>query len=270
MISSRESLVSLRARLRSLAPGLKEGHARVVNLVIADPQFVLNATAAEIAERSGVSAATAVRAARSAGFSGLPALKQALAAALGSGSPVTAPKALAEVRTAKDLTDVILASHVESLRAAQDTIAPSTLAAAAQRLRNAGRVLLAASGTSLPVAADAAYRLTMGGLTVQHSADDYSSVVLAGLLQPEDVLIAVSHSGVTRQTLDVVDVAQAAGASVIGITSFSGSPLAQSADLPLIAIGSTSTEQLVESSSRIAHLAVVDLLCSAVALGLKA
>lgn len=267
MISEAQDLSTLRGRLRSLLPGLKDGHGRVVELIIEDPQYVLTATAAEIAQRCEVSSATAVRAVRSAGFGGLPELKQRLARAMGSGDQRPAPRALAEVTTISELTETIAASHIESLHAVRGTLSAGTLEQAVGSLRDAGRVLVTASGTSLPVATDAAYRLTMSGLTVQHTADNYSSVVLAGHLGPGDVLLAVSHSGETRQTLDVVEVAQAAGARVIGVTSFSASPLARTADLPLIAVGNAAAEQLVESSSRIAHLAVVDMLCSAAALG---
>lgn len=258
----------MRARLRSLLPGLKPSHARVINLVVADPLFALDATAAQLAERTGSSAATVVRAAQSCGFSGLPELKQALARALGSATNEVTSTPLTQVSNSAELAQVVIASHAESLRAVQGTLDAEALSRAVRALRQAGRVLLTASGTSLPVATDAAFRLTTSGLTVQHTADSYSSVVLAGLLTPGDVLIAVSHSGETRQTRDVVRAAQAAGSVVIGVTSFSSSSLAAAADLPLAAVGSAEAELLVESSSRIAHLAVLDTLCSAVALGL--
>lgn len=263
-----DDLPTLTARLHSLRPGLKPGHARVVDLVIAEPQFALNATAADIASRAGVSTATVVRAARSAGFGGLAELKRALVSALGAGGGITAPKALSEARTVKELTNVIIASHAESLKAAHGTLDAAALEAAVQALDGADRILITASGTSQPVAHAAAYRLTLSGLTVQHSEDSYSSVLLAGLLSTADALIAVSHSGETRQTLDVVEQAQSVGATVIAITSYSQSTLAGTADIPLVAIGSAGAEHLVESSSRIAHLAVVDVLHSALALNI--
>ncbi|GFZ94924.1 hypothetical protein [Nesterenkonia alkaliphila] len=89
---------------------------------------------------------------------------------------------MAEATSPGELTDVIIASHAESLRAARGTLDQNAVARAISTLRSAGRLLVTASGTSLPVATDAAYRLTMSGLTAQHSADSYSSVLLAGLL----------------------------------------------------------------------------------------
>lgn len=246
------------------------GHAAVVELIVDDPVFVLDATAQEIAHRAQVSAATVVRAVRSAGFTGLPDLKKTLArVSYEAANTPSATRSLTEASTTAELTDVIIASHAESLRAAHGTLDQAAVTEAIRTLRSARRVLVTASGTSLPVATDVSYRLTMSGLTVQHSADSYSSVLLAGLLGPEDVLLAVSHSGQTPQTLDVVEEARTGGATIMAITSYSQSQLARLADIPLVAVGSTGAEQLVESSSRIAHLAVVDVLHSALTLDLN-
>lgn len=268
MVSTFGDLSSMRGHLRSLLPGLKPGHAAVVELVIKDPLFVLDATAQQIAHCTQVSAATVVRAVRSAGYSGLPELKKTLAAVSRQSATPSAERSLAEATSPAQLTDVIITSHGESLRAAHGTLDQDAVAQAISTLRSTRRVLVTASGTSLPVATDAAYRMTISGLTAQHSADSYSSVLLAGLLGPEDALLAISHSGETPQTLQVVEEAQAGGATIIAITSYSQSTLARIADIPLVAVGSTSADHLVESSSRIAHLTVVDVLHSALALEL--
>lgn len=245
---------------------MKPGHAAVVELVINEPAFVLDATAQQIAHCTDVSAATVVRAVRAAGFDGLPELKKVLARTSGQSTPHSATRSLSEAHSPGKLTDVIISSHADSLRAAHGTLNQAAVAKAISALRSARKVLITASGTSRPVATDAAYRFTTAGVTVQHTEDSYSAVLLAGLLDADDVVLAVSHSGQTRHTREVTDEATASGAQVIAITSYSQSPLAQSADIPLIAVGASSAEHLVESSSRIAHLAVVDVLHAALEL----
>lgn len=260
-MSSADSFV---LQLRSLIPSLKPSHQRVLELCLSDPGFVLNANAQQVAERAEVSAATVVRAARAAGFSGLPHLRLGLARSSAAGQEPEAQ--VGRAGSAAEVMELISASHARSLRAVQQTLRTEELQRAAELLGGARRVLLAASGTSLAVASDAAFRLTLNGLIVQHSADSYSAVLLAGQLEAVDVVLAVSHSGQTRQTLETVRSAQAGGAQAIAITSFSGSALAQLAEVPLVAMGMAEAEQLVESSSRISHLAVVDMLCAALSL----
>lgn len=251
-------------QLRSQLPGLKPGHQRVLELCLEDPSFVLNANAQQVAARADVSAATVVRAARAAGFTGLPHLRLALARSSAAGEETEAK--ISRAGSAEEVIDLISASHIRSLQAARSTLDPADIERAGALLTEARRVLLAASGTSLAVAADAAFRLTLNGLTVQHSADSYSAVLLAGQFDAEDVVIAVSHSGETRQTLETVQAAHGSGAQVIAITSFSGSTLAKVADVPLVAMGVSAAQHLVESSSRIAHLGAVDMLCAALTL----
>lgn len=251
-------------QLRSQLPGLKPAHQRVLELCLEDPSFVLNANAQQVAARADVSAATVVRAARAAGFTGLPHLRLALAR---SSAADEQPEAqISRAGSAQEVIDLISASHIRSLQVARSTLEPTDIERAGTLLTGARRVLLASSGTSLAVAADAAFRLTLNGLTVQHSADSYSAVLLAGQLDAEDAVLVVSHSGETRQTLETVQAAQGSGAQVIAITSFGSSTLAKVADVPLVAMGVSAAHHLVESSSRIAHLAVVDMLCAALTL----
>ncbi|WP_191089877.1 MurR/RpiR family transcriptional regulator [Nesterenkonia ebinurensis] len=270
MVSAFEGLTALQGRLRSLLPSLKPGHAAVVELMIQEPLFVLDATAQQIAHRAQVSAATVVRAVRSAGYSGLPELKKHLARATHGQDSSSAARSLSQSTTSAELTEVIVASHAESLRAVHGTLNQHNLARAISTLRTARRVQATAAGTSLPVAADAAFRLTFAGLAVQHTEDSYSAVLAAGLLTDQDTLIAVSHSGETPQTMEVVREAASSGATVIAITSYSESTLARAAEIALVALGSGHAELLTESSSRIAHLAVVDVLHAALTMDLPA
>ena len=78
-------------------------------------------------------------------------------------------------------------------------------------------------------------------------------------------MVAISHSGSTRETLTAVEAASSAGAHTAAITTFARSPLAQSVDHALLAGGTESEFRIAAVSSRIAHLAVVDALFVAVA-----
>jgi RpiR family carbohydrate utilization transcriptional regulator len=78
--------------------------------------------------------------------------------------------------------------------------------------------------------------------------------------------VAVSNSGQSAETLAVADAAAAAGASIVAITSFASSPLAERATALLVAGGPDLGLHMAASSSRLAHLAVVDILHAAISL----
>lgn len=59
--------------------------------------------------------------------------------------------------------------------------------------------------------------------------------VAAGRLEPGDVCIAVSHTGSTRETLEILAAAKTSGATTVAITSFARSPLSEQVDHLIVA-----------------------------------
>ncbi|MGA5700248.1 SIS domain-containing protein [Peterkaempfera bronchialis] len=72
--------------------------------------------------------------------------------------------------------------------------------------------------------------------------------------------MAVSHTGATRSTVDAARRAQAAGASVIAVTSYAHSPLSETSSWTLVAGGQDLVFGLETVASRLAHLAAIDAL----------
>ena len=89
----------------------------------------------------------------------------------------------------------------------------------------------------------------------------------ASVLSPQDVLVAVSNSGLSREVLEAVEIAKNNGCVIIGLTR-PGSPLAEQADC-LLAVPSREDGRLYTPMvSRLLHLAVIDILVISLALRL--
>lgn len=264
--SSRFDLPGLRASIAALLPGLRPSDAKVMRVVLDDPGFVLSASTEATAHRAGVSPATVIRAARAAGFHGISDLKLALARASGrDDSPVHAGRLDSDASIA-DICATVLSSHADSLRAANATVTHSAASEAVSLISAANEILVVGAGTSAAPAADAAYRWTTIGCRVQAPRDSREATLKARLLTADDVLVAISHSGSSTEMLIAVDAAAAAGAHVVAITSFASSPLVDRAQVVLIAGGPDLGMHMAEASSRLAHLAVIDILHVGIAL----
>lgn len=259
-------MAGLRSALQSALPTLRPADAAVIRLALTDPGFVIDATVAEVAERAGVSPASVVRATRAVGHNGFSEFRMALAKASTGVGLFSAPPELSNASSPGELADALLGGHIETLKGVRGTLDPETLDRATRALDTAERVLVAGSGTSSAVAVDAAFRLTLAGLMVQSPTDHLSAMLQARMLGERDVVIAVSFTGETPQTLEIATAAREVGATVIAITSFSGSPLTRMADLPLVAGGQETSVRLASSNARLAHLAVVDMLHAGVLL----
>jgi DNA-binding MurR/RpiR family transcriptional regulator len=256
----------LHATVTALLPGLRPSDAKVMRLVLTDSAFVQAATTNEVAARAGVSPATVVRAARAAGFDGFGELKRALVQDLALRPGAAPPDELTVESTVDEITELVLRSHASSIGATRATVDPSALRHAVELLTRAENVVVFGVGTSAAPAADAAYRWTAIGCRVSAPHDARTAQLQARLLTPNSALVAISHSGRSEETLSVVDAARQAGAGVVAITSFASSPLAGRATALLVAGGPDLGLHMAPSSSRLAHLAVVDILHAAISL----
>jgi RpiR family carbohydrate utilization transcriptional regulator len=267
MVSERGGVAGgLRATITALMPSARDSDAKVLRLVLDDGAFVQSATTGEVAERAGVSPATIVRAARAAGFDGFGDLKRALVHDLALRAGIEPPAALTESSTVDEVSKLVLSSHANSISATRATLDPEQLHHAAELLAAADTILVFGVGTSAAPAADAAYRWTAIGCRAYAPRDVRTAQLQARLLPAGSAVVAISNSGQSVETLAVANAAAEAGASVVAITSFASSPLAARATAVLVAGGPDLGLHMAASSSRLAHLAVVDILHAAISL----
>jgi DNA-binding MurR/RpiR family transcriptional regulator len=158
----------------------------------------------------------------------------------------------------------VTAAGAQSVKDAAALVDGAAFDEAVALLDGARRVLWVGVGTSAPLAQDAAYRFR-AGIESEAPADVHVQHVAARLLRSEDVCVAVSHTGSTRETLAAVEAAGEAGARTVAITSFLHSPLTELADVVLTAGSRDVSFRLEAMASRLAHMAVIDALLVAVA-----
>lgn len=77
---------------------------------------------------------------------------------------------------------------------------------------------------------------------------------------PHDVALGISHTGVTRDTIDALAEALAHGATTIALTNFAQSPIARVANHMLTTAARETTFRYGAMASRLAQLTVVDCL----------
>ena len=82
----------------------------------------------------------------------------------------------------------------------------------------------------------------------------------AATLTEEDVVVAISHSGVSSATIEVAAIAKEAGAKIITITNYSRCPLLKYSDVPLFTSSPETAFKTEALASRIAELAIIDSL----------
>lgn len=229
----------------------------MADVVLADPLRVLDASVTELADRANTSAASVVRMCTSIGLKGYQELKTRLAVEY---VPETETGAESSNETGVRLTATLLRDFAAALRDTAAVVDVEPVENVVEALLAARRIQFAAVGTSAMLAFDSSYRLTTLGLSAFYVGDVHAQHIQARMLEPGDVLFAVSHTGSTFETLAAARAARTAGATVLAVTSFARSPLTELCDHAIIA-GSAETRIRVEAvASRLIHLAVLDAL----------
>lgn len=253
------------ATVRSVLASLQPSEARVAQLILDEPDAAVYQSVSEIAEAAQTSSATVVRCAQKLGFRGFHDLKLALAQ-----ERATFEAAIDEEDGSPDPRLAVLGhvtSHgAQTVRDVGALVDPEAFDATVTALATAGRVLFAGVGTSAPLAQDAAYRFCAIGIRAEAHADVHVQHLHARLLDPGDACVAISHTGSTRETLEVIRAAAGAGAATVAITSFARSPLTEVVDHVIVAGTREVSFRLEAMASRLAHLALLDALLVSVAL----
>lgn len=258
--------------LRAKMSTLRAGERKVANIIIERPNEIRQLSILDLAERSGVSEATVMRLCHALGCRGYSDFKvrmiEDLAVAHAAGTRV-AGESYAEVLKGDTIAVVVRKVLRMDIQALLDTMAvidTAQIDAAVTLLLNARRVECYGIGGSGPVVQDAAYRLLRVGVTASACIDSHLQVVHAALLGPQDVALCISHSGVTRDTVDALLTAREAGARTIALTSFPDSPLAREADIKLLTAAVGSRWRTDAIPARIVQLSLIDALCVAIQL----
>jgi DNA-binding MurR/RpiR family transcriptional regulator len=259
-------LVVLRARLPEFTGALH----RVAEQVLTDPAAASRATIVELSERSGTSPATVTRFCRALGFEGYADLRLAIAgetgrAARSAGWAVDIGR---EIQPSDPLERVLGQLMAADTRAMRDTAAMTDLGEverAAHAIAAANRVdIYGASGSAL-VGAEMQFALHRIGVAAWSWPDVHNGLASAALLRGGDVALGISHSGRTRETVEMLAEAGSRAATTVALTSFPSSPLADVADIVLLTATQATTFRPDALSARHPQLVVLDLLYIAVA-----
>ena len=252
------------SRIEALRADLRKSERRVADFVIAKPTTAMSLSIAAIASQAGVSQPTVARFCRALGCSGFKDFKLKLAQSMAAGVPYVHSDVLPHdppAEMAAKIFDKTIATLI-NVRTHLDAVA---IEKAIGLLANARKIEFYGLGNSGITAADAQHKFFRLGVNTVAYADPHVHGMAATMLAPGDAVVAISNTGRTIDLLRSVEIARESGAEVVGITH-SGSPLARLCSVALYADVAEDPDVYSPMTSRIAHLALVDVLAVGVAL----
>lgn len=255
-------------RIDSLRGQLRASECKVADVVARDPGAVIAGRMADVARMAGVSEPSVLRFCRAIGYESFNAFKIRLAqdVAVREGGGVS----LSQIDLSRDDTvgsavSKVFAAAIDCLARVRDALDVTTVERAALAIARARRVEIWGYGASGVVAEDAAhklFRLVPGAIA---RSDPHMQIMAASALGADDAVIAISHTGRTRELVEAVTRARQTDATVIALTC-PGSVLARLAHIPVAVDVREDTDVYTPMVSRLAHLTVIDAIAVGVAL----
>jgi DNA-binding MurR/RpiR family transcriptional regulator len=249
------------------ASSLSPAERAIADVILADPDAANDLTSSHMARLARSSEATVTRFCRSIGLSGYAQLRLRLALALErrrSGEQADSGLAmLAELEPDDPLADIVKKVAFANVQAVELTASQLDLAmltAVVDAISAAERIVTFGVGSSTTAAVDAAHKLVLSGKAAVSSSDIHHALMITAQYGSGDALIVFSHSGRTREALELISHADQRGVTTIVVTSDTSSPAAKAARLKL---GTAAREISFRSggvASRMAQLTVIDTL----------
>jgi DNA-binding MurR/RpiR family transcriptional regulator len=258
------------ALIRSRLPGMSGSLRKVGELVLADPAAATHSSAAELGRRTGTSQATVTRFCRALGLESYQQLLIELAQEQGrAGADERRGAALGpRIGPGDDLEKVIAVvaeADLRALRHTADHLDREALERAAQALAAARRIDVYGVGGSGIVAQEIQARLFGIGAAVHAWTEVHAAETSAALLTPSDAVVAVSHSGATREVLAPLRLAAERGAATVALTGDPRSPVARAASAALTSFSGETSFRRGNFGTRHSVLLLVDCLYARVA-----
>lgn len=220
-------------KVKSRFQDLTEVEKRVADFIMEEPEKVLYMTVSELASASKVSDASIIRFARELGFDSFQQLKIALAKEREETKINEKDITISKDDSAKEIAEKTKLSCIKAIDDTNSIVDIKKLEDAVRAISGAKRVEVYGVGTSAAVAMVIQYKLIRLGISCKAYDDPHIQAMSASTMNFGDVVIGVSHTGSTKDTVDSVKIAKEHGAFVISITDHPKSPIAKYSDIVL-------------------------------------
>ena len=252
-------------KMQGMKDMFTKAEQRVIDTIVENPQEVIYASVAELAERSKVSDPTVIRTCKKLGLSGYQDLKITLAKDL-----VNPLQSINEDVSPTDdchtVTDKVFQSTIRTLQFTHDTLNVADVDATVKAILSARKIIIVGMGNSRAIANDLEHKLMRLGKNAHAFSDPHMATMAISFLNSEDVLFCISHSGSSREIVDLAIQASKLDVTTICLTNIGISPLSKISDIALHTASSETHYRIIGLNSRIAQLAIIDTLYTLLAL----
>lgn len=256
-----EDILSL---LEYKMPTFSKGQRRIATLIRENYDKTAFLTASQLGKQAGVSESTVVRFAMELGYEGYPQMQKAMQETVLNTLSSMQRMGVAQDRMGdRDVISAVLHNDAELLRQTAHSVERADFQKAVNSLLSANNIYIVGTRSAAAIAAFLGYYLQHMLDRVHIITNTDCGMLLEQMLhvQAGDAVLAFSFPRHCTATLEAVAYCRSAGATVIGITNSSLSPLTELCDCVLLA----KTDMVSVVDSLAAPMSLVNALIVALA-----
>lgn len=242
---------------------MTQADRQIATFILDDPERMLALSSAALAQATGRSQSSVVKFSQKLGYPGYQQLKLAVNKAKAQEWHAPAGVIHGSIDASDSYMSIVqklIGSKLLSMRETAAANSEEAINAVLEGLAGARRIQLVGVGASSLVARDFAYKLLKIGRTVLIENDSHIQISHASTLTGEDVLIALSYTGASLETLRVTELAKERGATIVSITGLQSNPLVALSDIALFTVADEERVRSSAITSRDAQFMLTDML----------
>lgn len=260
---SRMVLTKINQGMNSFTPSEK----KIAKYILENPQEAMKLSVAEMAKKSKTSEASVIRFCKTLGLAGYQDLKLGISMSIVKKSK--GKRIIHEIINVDDTPSIIMEKmalgSIQAIEETKQILNLDNLEKAIKAIDNAERVYFFGAGASSIVALDAQYKFTRINIPSFMYFDNHIELTSVVHLTDKDVAVGISHSGRTKETIDILNIAKERNATTIAITQYGKNPIEEAANIVLHTANVENNFRSGAMASRIAQLYVIDSLFIGVA-----
>ncbi len=242
-------------------PNLPQSEKKVADYVINNLPQVLRMTVQMLTKEVGVSEPTVFRFCNSLGFTGFKDFKISAAERMSNEDYFFSDINKDNFKTdIQELITSVLRSEEDTILATIKGIDFAKLNIAANMLIESNRICFFGAGSSGVICKDAMLKFIRLGKSVWGINDYHTACNLVSLFNAEDLVICITNTGNTKETVNLLKIAKENGIPTISMTTSVQSKVCQYSDVVLRTFARESLYSRTAMTSRIGQYAMVDAL----------
>ncbi|MFS0989451.1 phosphosugar isomerase transcriptional regulator [Enterococcus sp. 6D12_DIV0197] len=252
--------VSIRLQIKTLYKDLSLKEQAIADYILENPSKVSHSSISDLSNELGIADSTFFQFTKKLGYNGFKDFKMAMLMQENDFSAISIHENIQKSDNELTMAQKVFDSNMTTLTDTKNLLKEEDLKLAAAMINQSKRLFFFGVGGSEIVATDAYHKFLRSPITVFHSSDYHIQLMEASLLTPDDCGTFISHTGKSRETIELAQVAKNNGAKIIVITSHAASPLAKLGDVVFISISEETEFRSEALASRIAQLSIMDSL----------